>query len=902
MATPSSKSCQNLNTPTRHNHAGSRSSEVGNPMKRSFSGSPFSKPAIVPNSRGFNPVTPANSPSEYPRRLSAGRESLTSFREHEDKENGKDQGVKQARTKPVAPFKSPRNFMSPTISAASKVNASPKKRVLTDRNEPVRTSVAALSDLRSSCGSLSLSEALEEPDSKLEVETEKAAVADSSNLTVTGLDRADANREVSPSSKGSRKKVAFDSNVQTIPLDYSETSDCVDVNEDLKTIPALKSPHDLLAPLDADPLMPPYDPRTNYLSPRPQFLHYKPSPRRMHYLSNEKDGNPLDDTLCIGDFSDTDLTEETLSNDSPKESDVVSSIEMAKEADSDETEDVSAASEMATEADSDDGVVLVDDSPKESDVVSSIEMAKAADSDETEDVSAASEMATEADSDDGVVLVDEEFETIPNAAASLEMVKEAVEVKKVSKRRFFTTTKCISLVFVLLAIAGMAMTGANSPLRNCSYIKGSRFSELFETSNLAESVRVDLDELAQNFWYFYGDSVSYISELIDHLKGGKRVSGFSYYNLTDLQEDVWIEKNIGDGSIIEALPIVEQHDGEVAAAVLKMVSDEADETNILELEEGDDFQIDDGLMIEEALAVEQNDAEVVAGQEEVAEDGEETHNLELGDFELRSEVTELEFPEGEQFQEIVVVATSMTGNEEQQKPDSVQVVAFEPAEFRGEKYVSHCDETDSNQKTVIGSENIEAVDVSVNSQSSEAENSTIVESESNASLFVMAGLALVGLSLAAAAAFFYVRKGSRSVSVPTPVEQPWAAKNFNISPVSASVEHTMWQRWSSPNCPTEVDMAGESCPSEMSSFQKKSSVGSGLKDASEAQSQERRIKKNYRRESLASSSSELSMGSHSYGSFTTYEKVACKHRNGDEEVVITPIRRSSRLQKQVTSP
>lgn len=755
---------------------------------------------------------------EYPRRLSVGRESLASFREHEDKENGKDQSAKQARIKSVAPFKSPKNFMSPTISAASKVNASPKKRVLTDRNEPVRTSVT-LSDLRSSCGSLSLSEALEEPNSKLEMEAEKATVAaDSRDSTVTDSDHADANHEVSSSSKGSRKKVAFDSNVQTIPLDDSETSDCADVNKDLKTSPAPRSPRNLLAPLDADPLMPPYDPKFNYLSPRPQFLHYKPSPRRMRYLSDEKDGNPLDDAFCTGGFSDTDLTEETLSDDSQKEPDVVSSSETEKAADSDETEDVS-PTEMEKEADG-----------------------------------------------DGEVLLDEVFETIPNAA-SLDMVKEAVEVKKVSKRRFFTKTKCISLVFVLSVVACMAMTGANSPLRNCSYIRGSRFSELFETSKLAESVRVDFDELAQNFRYLYGDSLSYISELIDHLKGDKRVSRFSYYNLTDLQEDPWIEKNIGDGSMIDATPLVEQHDGEVAA-VCKMVSEEVD---ILEHGEGDGFQI------EGALVVEQDDAEVVAWQEEVAEDGEETHDLELVDFELRSEVTEPEFPEEEQFQEIVVVATSVTGNEEQQKPDSVQAGAFEPAEVQGEKYVSNCDESDSDKKTVIGSGNIEAVDVAMNSQSSEAENSTIVESESNVSLFVMVGLALVGLSLPAAVAFFYVKKGSSSMSVPTPVEQPWATKNFNISPVSASVEHTMWQRWSSPSCPTEVDIAGESCPSEMSSFQKKPSLGTGLKGADEAQSQERRLKKNYRRESLASSSSELSMGSHSYGSFTTYEKIACKH-------------------------
>ncbi|KAI3815304.1 hypothetical protein L1987_14967 [Smallanthus sonchifolius] len=51
---------------------------------------------------------------------------------------------------------------------------------------------------------------------------------------------------------------------------------------------------------------------------------------------------------------------------------------------------------------------------------------------------------------------------------------------------------------------------------------------------------------------------------------------------------------------------------------------------------------------------------------------------------------------------------------------------------------------------------------------------------------------------------------------------------------------------------------------------------------------------NMRRESSASSSSDFSMGSHSLGSFTTYERIATKHK---DEVMLTPIRRSSRLMK-----
>ncbi|MCI93272.1 hypothetical protein A2U01_0114570, partial [Trifolium medium] len=61
--------------------------------------------------------------------------------------------------------------------------------------------------------------------------------------------------------------------------------------------------------------MPPYDPKTNYLSPRPQFLHYKPKPRM-----------DLEDSFIMsGSFSDTEVTEDTQSDESQKESEDVSS-------------------------------------------------------------------------------------------------------------------------------------------------------------------------------------------------------------------------------------------------------------------------------------------------------------------------------------------------------------------------------------------------------------------------------------------------------------------------------------------------------------------------------------------------------------------------------------------------
>ncbi|XP_047260550.1 uncharacterized protein LOC124893692, partial [Capsicum annuum] len=64
----------------------------------------------------------------------------------------------------------------------------------------------------------------------------------------------------------------------------------------------------------------------------------------------------------------------------------------------------------------------------------------------------------------------------------------------------------------------------------------------------------------------------------------------------------------------------------------------------------------------------------------------------------------------------------------------------------------------------------------------------------------------------------------------------------------------------------------------------------------EAQSIEKKPRKSNKRESLVAS--EFSMGSPSYGSFTTYERIPAKHASGGEEVII-PIRRSSRIRSHV---
>lgn len=175
-------------------------------------------------------------------------------------------------------------------------------------------------------------------------------------------------------------------------------------------------------------------------------------------------------------------------------------------------------------------------------------------------------------------------------------------------------------------------------------------------------------------------------------------------------------------------------------------------------------------------------------------------------------------------------------------------------------------------------------------------------------------------ALIGSTAFIYGKKRKSTASNPAiSVVQPSLTKKLDASPtVPFSTEHTFQER------PSSWNWIGEPCPSEMSNIQKSSSYRTkGLKAFDKAESQEM-PRKNHRRESLTSIDS--SMGSPSYGSFTTYEKIPIKHVSiiycsfllntftillfliicalflqGEEEIV-TPVRRSSRIRKQVTSP
>ncbi|WOK91692.1 hypothetical protein Cni_G00383 [Canna indica] len=182
--------------------------------------------------------------------------------------------------------KGTKSFMAPTISATSKaVTASPRRTILAEKNEAVPSAV-----VRSSLTSL-----LAESRASEEVPVRREAGLG----TRSHQDAAKAPKESSGM--------------------FSAVSDPRTVDLEIKNLcasgvlsPYRLSPAAPMAPLDVDPFLPPYDPHTNYLSPRPRFLHYRPNPRIDQCLFDESgltedavDGKRLEDSFTSESCEDT---------------------------------------------------------------------------------------------------------------------------------------------------------------------------------------------------------------------------------------------------------------------------------------------------------------------------------------------------------------------------------------------------------------------------------------------------------------------------------------------------------------------------------------------------------------------------------------------------------------------
>ncbi|MBA0586596.1 hypothetical protein Gorai_017331 [Gossypium raimondii] len=825
-----------------------KKAETHDPMRRSFSGNPFTKPSVITNRKAFNPKTPANSPSGFPRRHSTGRESVASLRDP-DKENSRDQNLKPTRVKSPALLKGAKNFMSPTISAASKINASPRKQILVERNEPARSSLSfsdvksltmedngattpevalkqkkvSFSDVRSVITEdIESTQEIGSNQKKVSFSDKSIIIEDTESTPEISLNQKVPFADTEPTPWGLtheheeplKSKAEFDhkesvNDSDSVPKTVAEEKDSVNVDPSFKISPrASISPScPVLAPLDSDPLVLPYDPKTNYLSPRPQFLHYRPNPRIELY--RERDSQQLDELFASESHSDTDVTAETLTEGLQRDLEEISSEETVNEG-------------------------------------------------------------------------EEEGHNVSESNQSL-------KANRTLKSRFSTGSKFITLL-LFLCFACFSVLVVKSP----AFTNGMEeisLSNFQVPPEVREFAKANLDRITQNLQHWSASFLSYISDIVSSSREVHKLGSFQYANLSHLIEDRMIEGHLKfDPSVME--PVSERDAGTELFDNKHYREIEADDA----VDEDDDEQDD-----QENEAFET--AELVSEEPDEVQQGIEVEMIELDHLET-------EESKGVEFAvEIQAELQSNVDTENQQSVISPQASVIQHDDLNNVDTEPQGDGLNNIAETFFHeeekSENLKTEDLANNFQSSEAVDFTINGQEEDQFLKNnnMMGFSLLVLCLLAASAFIYTKRGKPSTpNASVPMEQPMPCKKSEYSPVSVSSKDTILEKIPSKNWETELDIANELCPSEMSSYERTSSSYSnkGLKESNQYQSQERKTRKPYRRESLASS--DYSTGSPSYGSFTTLEKRPSKHGGGVEEEIVTPVRRSSRIRNQVTSP
>ncbi|XP_006650397.2 uncharacterized protein LOC102708976 [Oryza brachyantha] len=248
--------------------------------------------AAVRRSADSRPASPCDSPlrsSAVCRNAASPRASWCAEKENSDQRGD----AAAARTpKPAArPVVGggAKNFMAPTISAASK--ASPRKKVLGERNEQQLHPVASSSPVKP-MGAPPASEAAGAP-RRLRLSFDGAAPPASTPVAVTG----------------SRHSVGGDERkmVENPPCKIHHHAAVSDDAASLET-EAEAEPYQAGAAAA-------YDPKTNYLSPRPRFLHYKPNPRIEQYRQGSTGVRRLEDGFASESSEETITTTSTTSEE-----------------------------------------------------------------------------------------------------------------------------------------------------------------------------------------------------------------------------------------------------------------------------------------------------------------------------------------------------------------------------------------------------------------------------------------------------------------------------------------------------------------------------------------------------------------------------------------------------------
>ncbi|KAJ4915968.1 Uncharacterized protein Rs2_01518 [Raphanus sativus] len=819
-----------------------RNSETGDLMRRSFRASPF--------------------PGKTTRADSG------------DKENNKDQISDTVKALP----KSAKNFMSPTISAASKINPSPRKKILSDKNEllsrsfdktvhhhhqpQVRSSVT-FSDVVSFIG--------EEDKDQIFIGEKKKLDEEESHDDVTVTDVDDYS--------------SFDVSPLPTSVPY--------------TFPVFES-------REVDPSVTPYDPKKNYLSPRPQFLHYRPNPRieckqQLDELFSSGSSS-TDDTDSSAEERRHEEEEEVVSQESVGEEEAVESQQVEKVASEEEAEERQHVEEVTCQ----EGVVSV-----------------AVEEEEAE--------AIQGENDE------EHLEAV-------ESEEEAEETHQVTKRSRFKTSKLLGWVLVLGVAYALLVPSVTVTLPK-NIKEGSDFYSKFHIPpEITKSARESFEQLSEKLGMWAGSSLVYVDKLISSLLREEEEEGygpFQFHNLTGVLEETSLSDAVfqpASGKISAAGSLVDSQDwslemdtksqqepeelessGEID---LEAVYEESANGFEQESEGGGEansemvYKFDKQTEITVAIATEVNvgdsEEEEIGGQE--TDDVEEQREFEENDqknlegsheYETRSGQNEEKMMEdSESNAHHLDAEESAAISEHQQEEGGIGESAETEPEEGGTEETAETG-LDTSAETSDGEGNDLKEESGIGEEVSvKAQDWKEVLLSNQKKVMVLASTVMVMLAAAAAAAFLLANKKAKPAmhEENEPTTTVPDAKEVNSE--HAPVEDLIKERLSTLNFQEEEvndDRKREevsSFPSEMSfSFHKDKSLRScsNRDELKEYQSGGR--KSNDSGESMASSASEYSIGggSVSYGSFTTYEKIQKRSGRKEEEVMVTPVRRSSRI-------
>ncbi|CAN7098655.1 unnamed protein product [Brassica rapa subsp. narinosa] len=798
-----------------------RNSETGDLMRRSFRASPF------------------------PGKLTRGPESG-------DKENQISDAVVKAP-------KASKNFMSPTISAVSKINPSPRKKILSDKNELSRSfdkTHHQHPQVRSSvtfCDVVSfIGEEDKDKDQIFICEKKKEEEGESHDVTVTDMD--DSSFDVSP-----------------LPASVPFTFPAFEANE-------------------VDASVTPYDPKKNYLSPRPQFLHYRPNPRLEHASDECKQ---LEEIFSSDSSSaDTDFSGE----ESQQEEEVAS--QQSVEAEESQHEVACQQSVEAVESQQvEEGVVAVEE---EAEVT-----------------------LDESDDEEHLEAVENEEEEEVVVGESTE---EAEETHQVPKQSRFKTSKLLGWMLVLGLAYTLLVSSVTLTLPNIS--QDSQFYKFHIPPEITKSARESFEQLSEKLGVWAGSSLVYMDKLISSLREEEGYGPFQFHNLTGVLEetsfsDAVFEPTSGEISVARSLvdsqdlsiEMDTEEDNDVAQEPEELES--SGEINLEDVYEEDSNELEqesEGGEITLATVTEVNVAEVYSDSlsEEEESGGQDTDGVEEQREYEENEVHEHETTSAQNDEKMMeesesnghhlddVEPAAISGHQQEEtsalvNPESVPeeggIRETGEASLDVSAETSDVDGNDLEEESGIGEE------VSVNAEDWK-------EILLNNQKKVMVLVSTVMVMLAAVAAFLLANKKAKPViheeDEPTTISD---AKEVNVE--HAPVENLIKERLSSLNFQEKEEEVNDdrkreevsSFPSEMSfSFHKDKSLRScsNRGELKEYQSGGGR-KSNDSGESMASSASEYSIGgSVSYGSFTTYEKIQ-KRSGRKEEEMVTPVRRSSRI-------